>query len=246
MQAMAESLAAAEPQLLNPLQDKILEQLTGRRKKPAPEATPEADANVPTTGPNRAPNGGFEKGVQHPTGWDRLDGLTTFRIPGPTGKCLKIDTDVYHDEWVAWRKAWKAGAEPESAPAKTPTSGPKYNTVAGIYGVSYPSGPIPVEPGQAYKVEIDYRGRSTDFFFPKLFIRGYADVGGEKRVVYDAYLALRSLTDTDAWKHNVRIVEIPDDTQAPVEFVRLMIYAYWPPGIYEFDNVSMKQVAQGR
>ena len=40
-------------------------------------------------------------------------------------------------------------------------------------------------------------------------------------------------------------MEIPTDTQAPVEYLVLKIYAYWPPGTYYFDNVSMKQVAPG-
>jgi hypothetical protein len=232
-----------EPQLLNPVQDAILEKLSGLKKDPVAEATPEADAKVPTKGPNLVKNGGFEKGEKHPTGWDRLDGLTTFRVSGvsPTGKCLKIDTDVYHEQWVAWRKRWKEGAPPEAAPQKTPTSGPKYNTVAGIYGVGFVSDPISVKPGKAYKVEVDYRCKSTDFFFPKVFMRGYGDVQGEKRVVYDAYLALRSLKDVDAWKHGVRICRIPTDTHSPVEFVKLKLYAYWPPGVYYFDNASLKE-----
>jgi hypothetical protein len=245
METLSETFTADQPQLLNPVQDAILEKLTGRRKAAVPEATPEADARVATVGPNLVANGGFESGAKHPDGWDRLDGLTTFRVAGegPTGKCLKMDTDVYHNQWVEWRRRWKDGAEPEAAPPKAPTSGPKYDTVAGIYGVEFVSAPIPVKPGRSYKVEVDYRCASTDFFFPKLFIRGYGDVGGEKRVVYDAYLALRSLAETDRWKHNVRIIMVPTDAPAPVEFVRLKLYAYWPPGVYYFDNVSMKEVA---
>jgi hypothetical protein len=245
METLAETLAADQPQHLNPVQDRLLERLTGRRKKPVAEAAPEADAAAPTRGPNLVANGGFESGAKHPDGWDRLDGLTTFRVASesPTGKCLKMDTDVYHNQWVEWRAEWKAGAEPEAAPPKTPTAGPKYDTVAGLYGVEFVSAPIPVKPGRAYKVEADYRARTTDFFFPKMFIRGYGDVGGEKRVVYDAYLALRSLTKTAEWKHNVRTIRIPTAAPAPVEFVRIKLYAYWPPGVYYFDNVSMKELA---
>jgi hypothetical protein len=241
-----ETRRVAEPQLINPVQDEILMKLTGRAKKPVAEATPEADAKVPTVGPDLAPNGGFEQGAKSPAGWDRIDGLTTFWSPGGVaGKCLKINTDVYHDEWVAWRKKHGEGASAEDAPKPTPTSGPKYDTVAGIYGVKYDSKPIPVTPGKAYKISIQYKGRSTDFFFPKLFIRGWAEVAGEKRVVYDAYLALRCVEGPGEWKRGVRICEIPTDTQARVEYVVLKIYAYWPPGTYYFDNVSMKQVAPG-
>ena len=238
---------AAEKQLVNPVQDEILRALTGRAKKPVPEATPEADAKVPTVGPELVKNGDFEAGRDSPDGWQRPDGLTTFwAAEGQPGKkCLKVNTDVNHDQWVEWQKKYKAGATAAEAPAPTPTSGAKYDTVAGIYGAAYFSDPIPVQPGKAYKVSVNYRGPSADFFFPKLFIRGYGDVKGEKRAVYDAYLALRSKTQGKEWERNVRIVEIPKDTAAPVEFVKLMLYAYWPPGTYWFDNVSMKEVAPG-
>ena len=237
---------AAEPQLINPIQDEILLELTGRKKKPVAEATPELDAKVPTVGPELVTNGGFEQGAATPAGWDRIDGLTTFwTTGGVTGKCLKVNTDVYHDEWVAWQKKVKAGAGADQAPTPTVTKGAKYDTVAGIYGVKFDSKPIPVTPGKAYKVCIQYKGKSTDFFFPKLFIRGWGDVEGEKRVVYDAYLALRCLEGPGAWKTGVRICEIPTDTHSPVEYLVLKIYAYWPPGVYRFDNVSMKQVVPG-
>jgi len=241
-----ETRRAEQPQLTGPLQDEILRKLTGRRKKPVAVATPEADAKVSTVGQELVANGGFEQGGKSPAGWDRIDGLTTFWSKGgASGKCLKINTDVYHDEWVAWRKKHSGGARAEDAPTPTPTKGPKYNTVAGIYGVKYDSKPIPVTPGRAYKVSIRYKGRSTDFFFPKLFIRGWGEVAGEKRVVYDAYLALRCVEGSGKWKRGVRILEIPADTQAPVEYVVLKIYAYWPPGTYYFDDVSMKRVAPG-
>jgi hypothetical protein len=234
---------AAEKQLVNPVEDQILIELTGRAKKPVPEATPEADAKVPTIGPELVKNGGFETGTATPDHWQRIDGQTTFWVgEGHPGKCIKINTDVYHDEWVEWQKKVKAGAVAADAPPPTPTKGAKYDTVAGIYGVAYDSDPIPVTPGKAYKITLDYRGLGTDFFFPKLFIRGWAKVNGEYRVVYDAYLALRSKTQSKEWESNVRIVDIPKETQAPIECLKLKVYAYWPPGVYYFDNVSMKEV----
>jgi hypothetical protein len=233
------------------VQRRILEDLTGLAKPPPPTATPGSDARVPTVGPNLVPNGGFEKGAKSPDGWQRIDGLTTFWTDGlsPTGRCIRIDTDVYLSQWETWRETWAKGATADEAPAKIPTSGKKYDTVAGTYGVSYRSDPISVEPGKSYKVEVDYRGRSilggpVDFF-PKLFIRGHGEVAGEKRVVYDAYLALRCRTQGKEWEHNVRTVTIPRDTHVPVEFVRLTLYAYWPPYTdYRFDNVVMKEVAE--
>jgi len=242
---ISKTYQAAQKQLVNPVQDQVLQELTGLKKKPVAEATPEADAKVPTTGPELARNGGFEEGDKTPAGWQRIDGLTTFwPAEGQAGKGLKIVTDVYHDQWVEWQKKYKAGASAAEAPKAAATSGNKYDTVAGLYGVAYDSDPIPVQPGKSYKVSISYKGKSDDFFFPKLFIRGWGDVGGEKREVFDAYLALRCKTGGKEWESNVRIVDIPTDTKAPVEFVKLKIYAYWPPGTFYFDNVSMKEVAK--
>jgi hypothetical protein len=238
----------ADKQFVNPAQDEILAELTGRAKKTVPMATPEADAKVPTVGPELVRNGDFEKGdAAGPEGWTRPDGLTTFWAADGMGggRCLKINTDVYEKEWADWQKKIKDGAVPADAPPPTPTRGAKYDTVAGNYGVAVYGDPIPVQPGKAYKVSLNYRGPGAEFFFAKLFIRGYADVKGDKRVVYDAYLALRSKSQGKDWDWNVRILEIPKDTTAPVEYVRLMIYAYWPPGTYGFDNVSLKEVAPG-
>jgi hypothetical protein len=242
---VSKTYRATQRQLVNAVQDEILADLSGKTKRPVAEAAPKQDAKIPTVGPELVKNGGFETGAKTPDGWDRVDGLTTFWVAGesPTGKCIKVVTDVYHDQWVEWRKKHKDGAPAEEAPEKIATSGAKYDTVAGIYGAAYFSDPIPVAPGKSYKVTVSYRGESTDFFFPKLFIRGYADVKGDKRAVYDAYLALRCRKQGKEWESNVRIVDIPPDTQAPVEFVRLMLYAYWPPGTFYFDNVSMKEVA---
>jgi TolB-like protein len=233
---------AAEKQLVNPVQDGLLLELTGRKKKPVAEASPEEDAKVPTTGAELVKNGGFETGAKSPDNWQRIDGLTTFwPAEGRAGKGLKIVTDVYHDQWVEWQKQYKAGASADKAPAAAQTSGNKYDTVAGIYGVAYDSDPIPVAPGKSYKVSISYKGKSDDFFFPKLFIRGWARVGDEDRVVYDAYLALRCATGGKEWESNVRIIDVPKDTQSPVKYVKLKIYAYWPPGTFYFDDVSMKE-----
>ncbi|MBE3069539.1 MAG: hypothetical protein IMZ66_04810 [Planctomycetes bacterium] len=242
--SMSRREQAAQPQLVNPIQDRVLLELTGRAKKAVAEVTPEADAATPTRGPELVKNGGFETGAKSPDGWQRLDGLTTFwAAGGQSGKCLKVNTDVYHDEWVAWQKKYKAGAKAEDAPQPTATSGAKYDTVAGIYGVAYDSAPIPVVPGKTYKVSIAYKGASTDFFFPKVFIRGWGDVQGEKRVVYDAYLALRCAKEGKEWEAASRLCEIPTDTPSKIEYVVLKVYAYWPPGTFYFDNVSLKEAA---
>jgi len=244
---LSKTYRATDGQALVAVQREILTDLTGRTAEPAvAEASPEEDARVPTTGPELVKNGDFESGTDAPDGWDRPDGLTTFWARGARsdrGRFLRIDTNVLESQWRTWREKVKAGARAADAPPKSPTHAPKYDTVAGTYGIAYFSDPIAVTPGQSYKVTVACHSGGDDFFFPKLFIRGYGNVAGESRVVYDAYLALRTATQGKDWETNVRLIRIPTDTRAPVTHVRLMLYAYWPPGCYEFDDVSMKEVA---
>src|SRR4051794_18084175 len=64
----------------------------------APAAAPQAAANKPR---NLVPNGDFEEGKDTPTGWQAVDGLTTFWVKDPDprhGKVIKFDTDVYQKQ----------------------------------------------------------------------------------------------------------------------------------------------------
>jgi hypothetical protein len=246
---------AAKPQLVNARCDEILTDLTGVEKANRPkEADPEAAARAQVKPQNLVINGDFEQLVRtgpgagvDPVGWERPNGLTTFieRQDALHGRSLHMDTDVYESDYNRWIKEFAAGAATAKAPRKTPTQGLKYDTVGGNYGVHFYSDPIPVTPGRTYRVEIDYRSATGDFFFPKLFIRGWADVEGQDRIVYDGYLALRSLEKTGDWKHNQRLVTVPLPEALggrKIKYLKLMIYAYWPPGDYYFDNVALYEV----
>jgi len=242
---------AEKPQLVNARCDEILADLTGLEKTSRPkEADPEAAARAKVRRKNLVANGNFEARGEQPRGWEKVNGLTMFlrNEGGAHGRVLHMDTDVYEAEYSRWIQKFKAGAPPAEAPKKTPTTGPKYNTVGGNYGVHNYSDPIPVTPGKTYRLEVDYRCRSGDFFFPKLFFRGWADVAGDDRIVYDGYLSLRSMERTGQWKHNCRLFTVPRPEEIGgrrIKHVRLMIYAYWPPGDYYFDNVALYEVVTG-
>lgn len=241
--------SAKTPQEVNARYDELLADLTGIEKTVRPkEADPEFAARVKVRPRNLVTNGNFEAPGEQPKGWFPVNNLTMFLDASGDkthGRVLRIDSDVYESEVNRWQKRLAAGAPLKEAPKKTPTQGPKYNTIAGTYGVHNYSDAIAVTPGKTYRLEIDTRCRSTDFFFPKLFFRGWADVRGEDRIVYDGYLSLRSLKNTDRWKHNVRLFTVPTPEELGgrrIKFVRLMIFAYWPPGDYEFDNVALREV----
>ena len=68
---------------------------------------------------NLVPNGDFEEGKGTPTGWQAVDGLTTFWVKDPDprhGKVIKFDTDVYQKQgYEIAAAAWESWAAEQSA-----------------------------------------------------------------------------------------------------------------------------------
>jgi len=187
---------------------------------------------------NLVVNGGFEAGGRFPDGWSGVDGLTVFWEKEPDGnRLIRMDTDVYKAEFMKRKK--ELAADPLSPPwKKSPTSGRKYNTVAGTYGASLFSAPVPVERGAVYRLRVRFKGPSRgEDFVPKVFVKGYARVRGRYRKVYQAYKACRGTGG--AWKRYERTFS-PTAHTPFVEYVVVQLYAYWPPGEYFFDDVEVR------
>lgn len=223
------------------LADEIAERLTGEGcREVYPSKSTEGWRRV---GENLVANGDFEKGDVSPEGWDRVDGLCSFwDSDAEHGRFVRMDSDVYLAEWQAWRGRFNAGAPASDAPSKTPTSGPKYDTVAGTYGVKFYSVPIPVKPGATYSIEFDARGRKDGpLFFPKVFVKGYGE-GGPSEELYRMYKAVKP-ESPDRWEHFSRVFS-PTERTPGVKYMRVMIMAYWPPGEYAFDNVEIFEVVR--
>jgi hypothetical protein len=117
--------------------------------------------------PNLVPNPGFEQGDRGvPQYWTAPDNLTVFwESCGIRGKGLRLDTDVYRKEWE------EHILNPTSPITKTPTSGKKYNTVAGSVGVAVYSHPIPVESDAWYLLEYDVKAAAGQ---PFVYLKGYS------------------------------------------------------------------------
>ena len=209
---------------------------------------------------NFVKNPSFETGTWTPDGWSKADGLTTRWIDRGDGKgrCLMCDTDVDEKQALDWMEKIKGGkATAKDAPKKI-ASNPNtiYGTIGAWEGVQVYSDFIPVKPKIRYRIRVDIKAKWGGIFFPKAFVKGYADMTdeftGQKRELYRMYLALRTETQGKEWETFSRTfnptlrdpksrkpgVEIP-----PVKYMRVMLYSYWPLGKYYWDNVVITEEA---
>jgi len=187
--------------------------------------------------PNLVTNGDFETGAKTPDHWEPVDGLTSFWVKAPDrpGKCLMFDTDVNDAQWVAWHKTFTLGTtDPPPKPIRG--TGHKYETVGGLHGAwLYTSDFIPVKKGVAYRLSFDFRSTSRG---AKVFVKGYALVGGQRREVYRMYKACRVKTNGRQWEHFTRAFS-PTERTPRVRWIKVEPFAYWPPTRYYFDNLHL-------
>lgn len=234
--------------------DPIVEELTGHAVRKPVEA---GDVPEPKQlGPMLSKNPGFESGSgEKPDGWERIDGLTTFWLDDPTGagrgKVVKMDTRMLQSQADEWWKKWRAGAPASRAPEPIFAQPPAYDSVGGLHGAHYYSDAFEVTPGKRYRILADFKGKTTDFFFAKVFVKGYGTVPPtiredkpQQREIWRTYLACRNFEN--AWKHYSETFTIPergvrmsDVVTVQVRWIRIIPYAYWPPGLFYWDDVKV-------
>ena len=185
------------------------------------------------------PNGDFEQGdPAHPgkaLHWDAVDGLGVQwtdapAIPGapPHGKAIRMDTSISERDMVA--SFQKAGLTQWVFP--NASGGP----IAASYGLSLYSDAVPVTPGKNYRITFDYMSeKGTNGF---ILMRGYANVDGQKKRVYEKKIECSS---QGAWKTFSDIAH-PGRSPQPVDEFKIMLFAYFPPGVAWFDNVKVEPI----
>jgi len=213
-------------------------------------------------------NGDFERGKISPTGWQTVDGLTSFWATDPDparGKMLRFETGVLQSQAYAWWKQILHGALPKDAPAKIPYRGEGYDTLAGLDGVWFYSDPVPVKPGQAYWLTVDAKG--PEFL---LWLMGYPEppsqTFGADAAAFQGYLKGKGTEEKQErgqkmflqaidwkgqmkaggareWKTYSRRAKPfrPTEHTPNVRYVRVMLLPLWPPGLYEVDNVRLTE-----
>ncbi len=183
------------------------------------------------------PNGGFEaadpSNALKPAHWDRLDGLGVKWEAGPDGpanRCILMNTAVTEKEYVASCRA--AGLEKWVFPD------PADSAIAATYGLSYYSDFIPVTNGQAYRLTFRLRGAPGG---AKVWVRGYGLIRGEERMRY--HTIVNGRTAGAGWTGFSQCFH-PTLHTPTVTRIRIMLYAYWPPGLYAFDDVAITPVSE--
>jgi hypothetical protein len=181
-------------------------------------------------------NGGFEKvdsdDATKPLGWEKPDGLGVQWINEKgRGKVICMDTSVTENALEAQRK--KRGITDWRNPK------PSNSPVAAFYGLSFYSILFKVIPGQAYRISFDFKAFKASGG-GKLWVRGYGMFGGRMRRRYETYIPCR--TKNSEWKHISQCFHPTANTKGVTE-MKIMLFAYWPPGKYYFDNIKIVPVS---
>jgi len=152
----------------------IIEAIRGAAEWTPPEY---GDEDEPKTfAPALNVNGDFESGHD---GWQRPDNVSMKIVPDPRtgrrGKVLRLFTDLEREAWLKYQRDLRLGKADPSRPPVIGTVANKYATVAGLEGVHFRSKWIKATPGRRYWLVADMKGRTAGIFFPKIFVKGFAD-----------------------------------------------------------------------
>lgn len=226
------------------------------------EAAPPSHHNV-------VPNHDFESGDQGvPSGWTNCNGVTVkWEDDGNPGRCLQLNTNVSPKEAASAKntpppaggalvphppanplKTVGAGAGVASWSEPIPVEpGATYRMTADVRG---PGGKPFVYLKGFQRLDAEEAARHGTLRFFRRHPGGPSFslmVGGEEQrqpqegdylQTFRARLVCR-VAPNDSWKHFERTVKIPTRKEYAAEVVMLMLFAYYPPGTYAFDNVQL-------
>lgn len=183
------------------------------------------------------PNGGFQTAAAadpaKPAAWAKPDGLGVQWIDSGDpahGKAIRMDTRVSEKAMVEqWKKT---GLTNEWNIPKA-----ENNAIAETYGLSYYSDAIPVKPGQPYRISFDFKGASSG---GKVWVRGWGTVQGKPRRLWETWVRCNS--QGGGWSACSQVF-FPTKFRPAVTEMRVMLFAYYPAGIYWFDNVRLEPIS---
>lgn len=190
-------------------------------------------------GENLVKNGTFDEGEAVAAHWERADGLTSFfETEEGHGRIVKMDTLVDRDQAMEWAKTFKADPTLKP-PAKKPIDPNSYGSIGGNEGVMLDSELMDCKPGQNYKLTVDFRGDGKPFVWIKGFLWH-----SKRNDFVDGYQT--RLEPDDPSKTEWRTFSIgfnPTEKSPKIQKFKVRLYAFWPNGLYYFDNVRVEEIS---
>jgi hypothetical protein len=206
--------------------------------KPLPIALLLAITSLLHAGENLIPNGRFDEGETDAAHWERADGLTSFfETEEGRGRIVKLDSLVDRDQALEWAKAFKADPTLKP-PAKKPIAAASYGSIGGNEGVMLDSELIDCKPGQNYMLTVDFKGDGKPFVWIKGFL-----MHPTRNTLVDGYQT--RLEPNAPSKTEWRTFSIgfnPTAKSPKIQKIKVRLYAYWPNGLYYFDNVRVEEI----
>ncbi len=188
---------------------------------------------------NLVRNGSFDEGESYALHWERADGLTSFfEMEQGRGRIVKMDTQVDRAQALAWAKAFKEDPTLKP-PEKKPVARESYATIGAVEGVMLDSELIDAKPGQNYKLSVDFKGDGKPFVWIKGFL-----MHPRRNMLADGYQT--RLEPHSPSKSEWRTFEIgfnPTEKSPRITKFKVRLYAYWPNGLYYFDNVRVVEIS---
>jgi hypothetical protein len=190
-----------------------------------------------SAGSNCVVNGGFEqRAADRPAGWELPDGLGVQWVEAPAGAghghghAIRLDTRVPETEMArSWARAGLTNDWHIPRPAG--------NAIADTYGLSFYSDSFPVVSGMTYRVRCDTLGPGGW----KVWVRGYGRFRGRLTRRYEAVMP--GTASPAAWTNHTMVFH-PTRDRPEVTEMKVMLFAYYPAGIYWFDNVVVEAVEE--
>lgn len=189
-------------------------------------------------GENLIPNGTFDEGEPYAAHWERADGLTGFfEKEEGRGRIVKLDTLVDRDQALEWAKAFKADPTLKP-PAKKPIAPASYGSIGGNEGVMLDSELVDCKPGQNYKLTVDFKGDGKPFVWIKGFL-----MHPTRQVLVDGYQTRLEPDKPSKTEWRTFSVGFNPTAKSPrIQKFKVRLYAYWPNGLYYFDNVRVEAI----
>lgn len=191
-----------------------------------------------TAGENLIKNGSFDEGERAAAHWETANGLTTFFMTEEgRGRIVKMDTSVDRQQALAWHKAF--ATDPTlPPPAKVPIAADSYGSIGGNEGVMLDSELIDCVPGQDYRLTADFKGAGKPF----VWIKGFLWHPARKTWVDGYQTRLEpARVSPDAWS-TFSIGFNPTVRSPRIQKFKVRLYAYWPNGLYYFDNIRVEAI----